>query len=267
MVTNFDKEFILKEAVSPYDEFCEGYGNMGSSGNSYILGVVLSVAKVEKRFSHKGSSLLDEINAFDQAEVSDTFLGQINMSTVSSFCGPQGLILGYDLFPETQVLQESNVFEEIDGNTIVYHIEPLLIATKKLFGTVSDKRFPLRPGAHVPCAGKSIKVNGPGIGYSAIAIGIPSDRSKNACLLMEDVGVIPEYYWNDVEYYRKFELRNISRSIIQIGNNQKVKYETILTGVRFLKAEQGEIVCALVAAPYFTIAKKAVNLEKIKSNF
>ncbi len=89
---------ILEKSISPYEKYCDGYGNTKSSGNSYLLGFVLSTGKTKKQFYHDGSKMLDEINAFDIAETKGPYIGQINMSIVSSFCGPQGLIWGYDIY-------------------------------------------------------------------------------------------------------------------------------------------------------------------------
>lgn len=86
----------LKNSISSYNRNCDGYGNPSGNGG-YILGFLLEVGKVSKRLGHEGSSMLDEINSFDMAERNGTYLGQINMSIVSSFCGPQGLIWGYDI--------------------------------------------------------------------------------------------------------------------------------------------------------------------------
>ncbi len=58
---------MLKNALSPYDNYCDGFGPNHSSGNDYVLAVVLGVGKAKMQFNHEGSKLLDEINAFDVA--------------------------------------------------------------------------------------------------------------------------------------------------------------------------------------------------------
>src|SRR5690606_19271134 len=90
-----NKDVLLQNAISPYENYCDGYGNLSSSGNSYILGLTLGIGVAKKQSSHHGSKMLDEINAFDLAEVSGPYIGQLNMSIVSSFCGVQGLIWEY----------------------------------------------------------------------------------------------------------------------------------------------------------------------------
>ncbi len=120
------------------------------------------------------------------------------------------------------------------------------------------------PGSHVPCAGKNIKIEGPGIVYAAIGIGIAKDRQKDACLLMEDIGSIPlKYNKKEIEAYKKLIKINLAKSILQIGRNQRVKYSECFVGVIAIEAAKNEIVCALVAAPYFTLARKALKYYHI----
>jgi hypothetical protein len=53
-------------------------------------------------------------------------------------------------------------------------------------------------------------------------------------------------------------MNNIISSVLEVGRNQKVEYEKIFVDIvdRYIKAD--EIGCALVAAPYFKLAKKAM---------
>lgn len=252
---------ILSGGISPYENYCDGYGNSLSTGNAYLLGLVLSVGKSVKKFSHSGSKMLDEINVFDIAETTETYIGQINMSLVSSFCGLNGLIWGYDICrTKSNLVYQKELFRaNLDGiSAPVYSVSPVLKATKNLFGTLEKKKFPLLPGSHVPCAGKNIKMEGPGIIYASIAIGIPEIRNEDACLLMEDVGIIPDVIVANISRYRDYINKNISNSVLQIGINQRVKYKKILVGAKLIIVKEGEIACALVAAPYFTIAKNAI---------
>ncbi|GAB4287077.1 MAG: histidine decarboxylase, pyruvoyl type [Candidatus Dojkabacteria bacterium] len=269
-MNNSDRKVeLLKNAISPYAKYCDGYGNLGSSGDAYILGLTLGIGVVKKEFSHPGSTMLDQINAFDTAEIYGPYLGQINMSVVSSFCGLRGLIWGYDIAKSEIVNKKSNLlmYSTHKGKRKpVYSINPLIDATEKLFGNVEKRNFPLIPGAHVPCATKNIKVEGPARVYAAIAIGIAEDRNKDACLLMEDVGLIREQKEEEINIYHNLITNRISRSVIQIGMNQKVEYKKILVGVRSIFANEGEFACSLVAAPYFTIAKDAIphgSIEKL----
>lgn len=260
---------MLKNALSPYDNYCDGFGPNHSSGNDYVLAVVLGVGKAKMQFNHEGSKLLDEINAFDLAEVDGPYIGQINMSIVSSFCGPQGMIWGYDLAKATNLYSrpERGTFpsfvEEPDTNKKipVYSILPLVNSAEALLGNVTEKKFILRPGAHVPCAGKNIKKEGPGIIYSAIAIGIAEDRDKEACLIMEDIGEIPIHEGktqNLLNRYQDLIYTNLVKSVLQIGRNQRVKYKEIFVGLKSIHMDEGEIACSLVACPYLTLAKNAI---------
>jgi histidine decarboxylase len=254
----------LANALSPYDQYCDGYGNPGASGGSYLLGFVLGVASAPVTLAHEGSQVLDEINAFDRAEVESAYIGQINMSIVSSFCGPHGLIWGYDLVKPTPL----NVVHPLapahvgsNGMTVpVFSLEPLLAATTALFGTVGARRFPLLPGAHVPCAGKNKKSLGPKYLYATLGVGIPQDRSQAACLLMEDMGYLPVGTDDagDLDHHRRIVLTNMVKSIVEISHNQWVAFREIFVGMKDILVPKGDIGCALVAAPYFTLARRAI---------
>ncbi len=54
-------EEIVEGAVGPFDEFCDGYGNSGATGNSYISVLKLETGTVEKRLDHilEFSSILE----------------------------------------------------------------------------------------------------------------------------------------------------------------------------------------------------------------
>jgi histidine decarboxylase len=261
MGLNDYKSNVLKGAISPYQSYCDGYGNSGSSGNNYLLGLTLGVGVKDVLFSHKGSQTLDEINAFDLAETDGPYIGQLNMSKVSSFCGPNGLIWGYDLArhqsisdtPSNPLFYETY---EYKGNVIkVRNATAIVEATQKLFGTVDRRTYPLFPGAHVPFAGRNKTMSKPGVIYASIAIGIAKDRQRDACLLMEDVGILKSA---DFETSEKTVLSNLVHSILEVGANQRVTYSECLIGMKTCEIKDGQVGCALVAAPYFTIAKNAI---------
>jgi histidine decarboxylase len=261
----------VNNAISPYPLTCDGFGSPLASGKSYFLGAFMGVGVTKKKFGHKGSTLLDEINAFDIAETDFSYIGQINMSIVSSFCGPQGIIWGYDFAKHPKLRQRADrkTFPESvrtgKFSADVYQIEPLLEATQQLFGTVDKRLFPLQPGAHVPCAGKNIKIHGAGRIYSGVALAIAEDRVANANLLMEDVGEIPlDFSATDMEvkHYEDMIRRNLAESVLQIGINQNVTYKEIFVGVKSVYVPENEIGCALVAFPYFTLAQEALPNEK-----
>jgi len=252
ILENKNKKEILEQAKSPYDDHCIGYPGQGP----YFTGFMMGSSSVPIKFGHKGSFILDKINAFDIAEVTDTYLGQINMITVSSFCGPHGLLWGYDInykdyAPPTEILTEEDI-KEFEGVTIC-NGKNLRIATKSLFGTLENKKFPLYPGSHVFTAQKFLAAHGPINLYGAFAVGIPENRSKNACLFMEDIGEMKK----DSQEEKRKLLKNIIESAREIGRNQKVSYKVIYADIITQKVNKKEIGGVLVAAPYFLLAKNA----------
>jgi histidine decarboxylase len=250
MIENINKKRIIKETKSSYDEYCVGYPGSGS----YYVGFVLESSVFPENFTKKGSVGLDNINAFDMAETNGTYIGQVNMITVSSFCGPHGLLLGYDVqreenhvAPEILTPEDIKEFQGVD----IFSGKNLLNSAKKLFGTVDDKKFPFLPGSHVPAAKKFISSSGDCFLYGMFAVGIPEEREKNACLLMEDVGFIKE---KSTKEKRKI-FKNIINSIYQIGKNQKISYKVIYADYLVQEVKKGEVGGILVASPYFLPAK------------
>jgi len=256
MKVNFSKNKILESAISPFEEYCVGYSGQGS----YLTALVMGIESFKETFSHPGSKKLDSILAYDKAEVSGAYIGQINMSVVSSFCGPQGLIWGYDIAKKEDLkppfLSEKNL-KKFEGIKIK-NGENLREAAKALFGTNDRRHFPFLPGTHVPCALKVHYKLGPTHLYGTAAIGIPEDRSKAACLFMEDVGEIidKEESINSVKERIYF---NTVQSIIEIGKQQKVRYKEIFINLISKKIDKGEMGCVLVTIPYFQLAEKAFN--------
>ncbi len=265
----YNPEKVVHGAISAYENYCDGFESPGATGNNYLLGVVLGAGVAKLDLRHDGSQILDEINAFDRAEVAETNIGQTNMTIVSSFCGPAGAIWGYDLVKADNLRSphelEIDPVESIERSIPVYTAKPLMDATKALFGTVDEKRFPLLPGAHVPCAGKNFKDVGPRNIYAAIAIGIAEDRTKNANLLMEDLGWLP--LRQDEKSHRKYKkivLQSLAKSIVEVGKNQNVQYKEIFTEMVDVRVTDGHVGCALVAAPYFTLAQNAIPHKDVK---
>ena len=253
---------ILKFILGSEDKYCEGFGPSAKSKH-YILGLNLAIGKVKKFLGHEGSKILDEINAFDKAEITETHLGQINMMQVSSFCGPTGILWGLDVVPHRKLFTTHDYFKNQKITAIpLYDIQPLLESFKELVGTRNEKHFPFLPGSHVPCAMKNIKMEGPVNLYCSIALGIPKDRERNAILMMEDIGTIlvADHF---LEKKKKELLINSARSILAIGDNQKVEYEYIFLGIKNKKIKSDEMGCALVASPYFFLARNAVPHQNI----
>lgn len=255
----FSPEKNLREAISPYNQYCDGFKSPGGSGKGYISSLILSIGKVPRLFSHRSSGVLNSILAYDNAETNSTYIGQINMTIVSSFSGPNGLIWGYDIARVSNLKRKHPLapsFLEKKGTKIfIYDAKPLLEASLQLFGSNKKKHFPFLPGAHVPCAGRFLIVDDSTHIYSAIGIGIPKDRSRSASLLMEDVGKLNT---SEIEKEKKKILKNIAESILVIGKNQKIVFKELFIALKDKKIGKDEIGCALVVMPYFTLAKKAV---------
>ncbi|HET7099362.1 MAG TPA: histidine decarboxylase, pyruvoyl type [Patescibacteria group bacterium] len=264
--------FDLKKVISPYNSFCSGYGNPGASGDSYLVGLIFGIGKTKILLDHQGTSILDSINAFDRAEVENTYLGQINMVIVSSFCGPMGGLVGYDILKPKDLYNFHKFYPEGKitnaGVSIpVYSASPIVNATRELFGTVDDKKFPLMPGSIVPCAGRHITDVGPKHIYCGFGLGIAKNHKRDAHLFMEDMGEIPlNIRGTEVEAsYRHKILGNLAKSILRVGENQRVRYKEIFVEMHDVTVQPGEIGCALVAAPYFTLAKDAIPKKGVES--
>lgn len=137
--------------------------------------------------------VLEEIVSYDRAEARGTYIGQINMITASSFNGINGAVWGYHIAKADSIanntLKPLFMKKRSDGEEIpVYPAWPLLDTGKRLFGTNSQRRFPLLPGAHIRCAVKSKTLKGPTFVWCAIALAIAEDRSTAANLFIEDAG-------------------------------------------------------------------------------
>lgn len=261
---DFDPINILRSSIGEYEQFCTGYNGVGG----YCLALVMGIGIAEEIYSYSGSNMLDSIVAYDDAEVEDAYIGQINMIMVSSFCGPQGAIWGYDIARShielPDILDEAHV-EEFEGIRIV-NGDTLRQASRMLFGTKQKRHFPFIPGSHVPCAGKYHAYKGETTLYSAVAIGIPDDRTRQACLIMEDVGELQERrIRDDATEARKRIAVNMMRSVVQVGKNHGTNYKEIILEVILKEVPVGHIGCALVAAPYFNIARESYeeNLDEL----
>ena len=148
---------IDKTAISPYDDYCDGYGMPGAYGNGYVSVLKVSAGTVEKT----NDALIDTIVTYDKAETADAYIGQINMLTASSFCGMAGQVWGYDLARHDDITSGKSqpLFTEkqFDGSELkVFDAAPLLNAGVELFGTENNRRYHPIPGAHTICANKGV---------------------------------------------------------------------------------------------------------------
>lgn len=261
-------EEIINGAIGPFDNYADGYGNLGASGHGYISVLKLETGCVKADMD----KVLEGIVSYDRAETNGTYVGQINMVAASSFNGLNGAVWGYHLAKHESIadgsIQPLFSKKRSDGKVIpVYSVEPLLDAGKRLFGTAENRRFPLLPGAHVNCAVKSNTIVGPNSIWCAIALAIAEDRDKDSNLFIEDVGdSIPA----DSEEARVAYLNNlmekIATSIVRCGDDSNVKYKEIFVGYKTQRIPEGHVGCALTCSPYIVLAKNAVPKSGIPSD-
>lgn len=270
-------EMIDKTAISPFWDYCDGYGMPGATGVGYVSVLKVSTGAVLKT----DDVLLDGIVAYDRAEANDAYLGQINMETASSFNGLAGTVWGYDIARHEDIDKQKPLFNgtQYDGSDLpVYDAGPLLNSGQRLFGTEKKRRFPLIPGAHVICANKSSKAYRPiegapkpdkneGYGvWSFIAIAIARDRTQTASLFIEDAGVWTENdNPGDLAAFLDGHRRAVVWSIQACGQDQSALYDRVYIGMSYRIMRPGEIGTALTAAPYVVLAKKAVPNQQFNS--
>ena len=268
-------------AISPYEEYCDGYGMPGATGGGYV-----SVLKVSTGVTEKSDALLlDGIVAYDRAEATDAYIGQINMITASSFNGIMGNVWGYDLAVAEEIRDHSEKplfsVQQYDGSAMpVYDAAPLLRAGQALFGTEKARRFPPAPGSQMICANKSATAYRPLQGkpdekkgeaygvWAYLSLSIAKDRTKAASLFIEDVGVWTRNA-NEAEMVRFLEehRKAVIKSATDCGRDQSVVYDRTYIGFAYVMMKPGQVGTALTVAPYVTLARKAVpmgNFEMLR---
>jgi histidine decarboxylase len=268
---------IDKTAISPYDRYCDGYARPGADGNGYV-----SVVKVATGTAVKTDDfLLDSILAYDRAEASDAYIGQINMQTASSFCGIAGQVWGYDLATADVIArgEQKPILEvkQYDCSALpVYDAQPLIDAGIALFGTEKNRRFPPAPGAHVLCANKSVTASRPKEGapqkgrafgvWCSIALSIARDRDNTADLFIEDAGL-----WtqndnpNDLRAFVEKHREALVWSVVACGECQSVLYDRTHISYAYTIMKPGEVGTALAVAPYITLARDAIPARGFSS--
>lgn len=263
---------IDKTAISPFENYCDGYGCPGAQGNGYVSALKVSAGTVEKT----DDLLLDGIVAYDRAEATDAYIGQINMITASSFCGIAGQVWGYDLAVDDKIKsgEHKPLFTEkqYDGSSLpVYDAQPLQDAAQSLFGTEKKRRFPLAPGAHVICANKGVTALRPSTGvpnpeknqsygvWSYIALSIAKNRNEASSLFIEDAGL-----WTkndneaDLVKYLDDHRKSVVWSIIACGKDQSVIYDRTFISFAYVIMQPGQIGTSITVGPYITLAKNAL---------
>ena len=261
-----------KTAISPFEEYCDGYGMPGAKGQGYVSVLKVSTGVTEKT----DDMLLDGIVTYDKAEASDAYIGQINMITASSFNGLIGSIWGYDLAVAEDIRNNSQkpmfTMKQYDGSPLpVFDAAPLLKAGQALFGTEKARRFPPVPGGQIICANKSAVSYRPAKGrpnpgkgeaygvWAYLSISIAKDRTKAASLFIEDAGTWTK---NDNEEdmlrFIKEHQKNVAKTTTDCGRNQSVLYDRIYMAYAYVMMKPGQAGTALTVAPYVTLPVKAL---------
>lgn len=260
----YDAAKVIEQAVGPSKEFCMGYMNPGApNGQGYISTMKLSVGTVDVKDL---DAVTENIVSYDRCEKNDAYIGQINMLTVSSFCGQNGAVWGYDLAVHEDIAtgKEKPMYmqEQPDGKPAipVYNARPLLEASERLFGREGQRRFPPMPGAHVICANKDVTARGPVWVWSAIGIAILKNRSDGSCLFIEDANTYGDDSTTEAEIIGFLEgsLRKVTNSIVLCGQDQSVEYDRIYVGYKYTFVEPNQVGCALTCAPYIYLAQNAI---------
>lgn len=262
---------IDKTAISPYENYCDGYGAPGAQGNGYVSVLKVSVGTVEKT----DDFLLDGIVSYDRAEINDAYVGQINMLTASSFCGIAGQVWGHDLAAHNDIIDKKIKpvleIDQYDGSKLhVYDAKPLLEAGIELFGTEKERRFTLLPGAHTICANKGVTAYRPkedrplkeGEAYGVwcfITLSLSADRDNCADLFIEDAGL-----WTkndsaeDLKAFLEEHRKSVAWSVVSCGQDSHVLFERTYVGFAYTIMKPGEIGTSLTCAPYVSLARNAV---------
>lgn len=248
--------------VGPHKDYCAGYGEPGALGIGYVSVMKLATGLVDLS-EYQGDRVLDGIVAYDKAEKANAYIGQINMGTASSFCGPSGRLWGYDLAAVPHLTDRAlSVATQFDGSDLpVYSADPLLAAAQALFGTEALRRFPLLPGAYVVCANKHVTAQGaPGVGsiWCYIAVAVPQDRENSAALFMEDAGSSDVTDQTELDGWLARHADKVVNSAVACGRDQRVLYKEIFISWAGIPIPSGWVGTALACAPYITLAQNAV---------
>ena len=239
--------------TSDFLRYCQGAKNP----NQYFLAVNVAISSVPIKRDSDWMHGLDQIVAFDLAEVTEANVGQINCVTVSSFCSPASYVWGFDVACAVNETNLLSVDKYEDGEGIrVFDGEPLLTASSELFGRGTASNFPFLPGTICPAAMKYKVGYGPCVMYSVLALGVPENRMCNAVAVMEGVGASSSVVGDDDVLRRAVRTRAV-QSIMDVGRNQRVKYGMIFVVMRLREIAAGQMGCALAMAPYFALASQA----------
>jgi hypothetical protein len=243
-------------------DWCEG----AKDPSRYFIALNVTTAKRPVGLGTPWSDGLDEINAFDAAEVNRVWMGELNRIVVSSFCSPDSLIWGHDV-ASAACLERERMLVVDDGQSSlpVFDGTPLIDAAAALFGDESGPKFRLAPGTLCPAASKNAEKRGPCIVYAACGIGLRMPGSRSASLLMEDAGHLPVNDPRTPEERRTLMAKALARSVLAVGRNQRVNYQAVVVAYSETTVGPDEIGCSLLLAPYFSLAINAMPEDGLRA--
>lgn len=258
-----NEQGIDRIAISPYKQYSRGYMEPGNIGNGYVTGIKVDASTCLKT----DDDILDGIVSYDRAETKNAYIGQINMTTASSFTGVQGYVMGYDLLRNPKVDEAKPLFtvKQWDGSDLpIYDATPLQDALVEYFGIEEERRHYPAPGSFIVCANKGViaerpledKPLNPGQGYgvwSAISISFAKDRSKNSSMYIEDAGIWQTPNEDELVEFLNNRRRAIAKSIAKCGQDANTTFESSWIGFAYVMMKPGEIGKAITVAPYFSL--------------
>ena len=261
--TKLNKLGVDRIAISPYKQWSRGYMEPGNIGNGYVTGLKVDAGVRDKT----DDDVLDGIVSYDRAETKNAYIGQINMTTASSFTGPQGHCIGYDILKNPAVDDAKPLFTEKqwDGSELpIYDAKPLQDALVEYFGTNDNRRHYPAPGSFIVCANKGVTAERPlddadmkpGQGYgvwSAIALSFAKDPSKDSSMFIEDAGVWETPNEDELIEYLKGRRKAIAKSIAECGQDANTSFKGSWIGFAHAMMKPGQIGNAITVAPYVSM--------------
>jgi len=254
---------IDRISINTYKQFSRGYMEPGNIGNGYVAGLKVDAGVRDKT----DDDVLDGIVSYDRAETKNAYIGQINMTTASSFSGPQGHVIGYDLLKNPAVDTAKPLFTEKqwDGSELpIYDAKPLQDSLVEYFGMNDERRHYPAPGSFIVCANKGVTAERPkndaemkpGQGYgvwSAIAISFAKDPTKDSNMFIEDAGVWETPNEDELVAFLDTRRKAIAKSIAECGEDANTAFKGSWIGFAHTMMKPGQIGNAITVAPYISM--------------
>ncbi|MCI1554455.1 MAG: histidine decarboxylase, pyruvoyl type [Levilactobacillus sp.] len=254
---------IDRISINTYKQYSRGYMEPGNIGNGYVAGLKVDAGVRDKT----DDDVLDGIVSYDRAETKNAYIGQINMTTASSFTGPQGHVIGYDLLKNPEVDTAKPLFTEKqwDGSELpIYDAKPLQDSLVEYFGMNNERRHYPAPGSFIVCANKGVTAERPkndaemkpGQGYgvwSAIAISFAKDPTKDSNMFIEDAGVWETPNEDELIAFLDTRRKAIAKSIAECGEDANTAFKGSWIGFAHTMMKPGQIGNAITVAPYISM--------------